>query len=112
MTEQILLYRTLGLGDFLTGIPAYRAVARACPAAQVFLATSPPLEPLVGLVGGLEFLPTEELHSPNWSGPPPDLAIDLHGRGPASHRVLLALRPRSLLAWNCPTAGVAGPEWS
>src|SRR5690606_39570044 len=36
-------------------------------------------------------------HTPPWNGlDPPDLAINLHGRGPQSVRALAALRPRRL----------------
>jgi glycosyl transferase family 9 (putative heptosyltransferase) len=43
--------------------------------------------------------------------PRPELAVNLHGRGPESHRVLLALRPGRLVAFGCDAAGVAGPAW-
>jgi ADP-heptose:LPS heptosyltransferase len=33
---------------------------------------------------------------------PPDVAVNLHGRGPQSHRILLATRPRRLLAFAHP----------
>ena len=43
----------------------------------------------------------------------PDVAVDLHGRGPGSQPLLLALRPRRLIAFAHPdlpeTAG--GPRW-
>jgi ADP-heptose:LPS heptosyltransferase len=43
--------------------------------------------------------------------PRPAIAVNLHGRGPESHRILLALRPRRLVAFGCEGAGVAGPAW-
>ncbi|MBP8536560.1 glycosyltransferase family 9 protein [Streptomyces sp. MK37H] len=47
----------------------------------------------------------------DWSGPPPDVAVDLHGNGPASHRPLSRLRPARLLAYAHPPARTAGPPW-
>jgi hypothetical protein len=44
-----------------------------------------------------ELLPAAELELVAWSGAPPDVAIDLHGRGPARHRLLAALGPRRLI---------------
>jgi hypothetical protein len=41
----------------------------------------------------------------------PDLAVNLHGSGPQSHRLLQALRPRRLVAYASPEAGVPGPTW-
>ncbi len=49
--------------------------------------------------------------TPSWRGDPPDLAVDLHGRGPQSHRALLALEPARLLAFDCPEVGHHGPRW-
>jgi hypothetical protein len=44
--------------------------------------------------------------------PPPDVAVNLHGSGPQSHRVLEALAPSRLVAFRCPEAGFAdGPVW-
>jgi len=44
---------------------------------------------------------------------PPAVAVNLHGRGPQSHRVLLALQPDRLLAFANPQAGfLDGPMWT
>jgi ADP-heptose:LPS heptosyltransferase len=109
---RILVYRAIGLGDFLTGVPALRAVARAFPSAEICLAAPAPLAPLAPLTGAVRtFLPTGELAPPPWSGAPPALAVNLHGRGPQSHRLLQALAPRRLVAFANPDAGVRGPRW-
>jgi ADP-heptose:LPS heptosyltransferase len=109
---RVLVYRAIGLGDFLTGVPALRAVARAFPSAEVCLAAPAPLAPLAHLTGAVRtFLPTVELGSPPWSGNGPDLAVNLHGRGPQSHRLLQALSPRRLVAFANPDVGVPGPRW-
>jgi ADP-heptose:LPS heptosyltransferase len=109
---RILVYRAIGLGDFLTGVPALRAVARAFPSAEVCLAAPEPLAPLAPLTGAVHtFLPTGELAPPPWSGAPPAVAVNLHGRGPQSHRLLQALAPRRLVAFAHPDAGVRGPRW-
>lgn len=113
MTGRVLLLRALGLGDFLTAVPAYRAVRRAFPRHHIVLAAPQPLADLVPLTGALdELLPTAELAPVNWLGPPPDLAVDLHGRGPASHRLVAALQPRRLITFGGPHGGgFAGPPW-
>jgi hypothetical protein len=47
-----------------------------------------------------------------WTGPAPDLAVDLHGRGAPSHRLLSALHPRRLIAFADPEGGYPhGPSW-
>lgn len=110
---RVLVYRALGLGDFLTAVPAYRAVRRAFPSYEVVLAAPEPLRPLVPLTGALDgLLPTAPLGTPAWSGEPPELAVNLHGRGPQSHAAVLALRPRRLVAFARPEQGVDGPPWA
>jgi ADP-heptose:LPS heptosyltransferase len=110
--SRILVYRAIGLGDLLTGVPALRAVARAFPSAEVCLAAPAPLAPLVPLIGAVRsHVPTGELQPPPWSGPPPALAVNLHGRGPQSHRLLQALAPGRLVAFASRPAGVDGPRW-
>jgi ADP-heptose:LPS heptosyltransferase len=113
MTGRVLLLRALGLGDFLTGVPAYRAVRRAFPGHRIVLAAPGGLADLVPLTGAIdELLPATELEPVGWTGPPPDVAIDLHGRGPASHRLLAVLQPNRLITFGGRHGGgFAGPPW-
>jgi ADP-heptose:LPS heptosyltransferase len=102
--------RPLGLGDLLTGVPAIRAVRAAVPEHRLVLATTTALEPLASLVDAVdEVLPARELEPLDWSDPPPELAVDLHGKGPASHVVVADLGPRRLLTFDSP--GYPGPTW-
>lgn len=109
----MLLLRALGLGDFLTGVPAYRGVRRALPGHRVVLAAPSALAPLVPLTGAIdELLPTGELEPIGWAAPAPAVGIDLHGRGPASHRLVADLRPRRLIVFGGEHAdGFTGPVW-
>ena len=113
MTGRVLLLRALGLGDFLTGVPAYRAVRRAFPGHRIVLAAPAALADLIPLTGAIdELLPAAELEPVAWTGAAPDVAIDLHGRGPASHRLLAALRPQRLIVFGGRHGGgFAGPPW-
>jgi ADP-heptose:LPS heptosyltransferase len=111
---RILVLRALGLGDFLTGVPALRALRRAFPGHELVLAAPAALSPLVPLARSADrLLPTHGLEPVDWSGPPPDLAVNLHGRGPQSHELLSRLRPGRLVAFGCvagPAGGAASPR--
>jgi ADP-heptose:LPS heptosyltransferase len=109
----ILVLRALGVGDLVTVVPALRGLRAAAPDAELVLAAPRWLAPLVDLVGGVDRLVAVSGLGPlPWLGPPPDVAVNLHGRGPRSHRVLAATGPRRLLAFANPDAGhVEGPDW-
>ena len=106
-----LVLRALGLGDLLTCVPALRALRRGLPQHELILLAPAHFAPLVQLAGLADLV----VHTLPWRSPPSnfngaDLAVNLHGRGPQSHQLLLAGRPRQLVAYACD--GLAdGPRW-
>jgi ADP-heptose:LPS heptosyltransferase len=94
----VVALRNLGLGDFLTGIPALRALARAYPDHERVLVAPDALAPLVALSGTGFALAAE---------PPPgaEVAVNLHGKGPQSTARLRAAQPDRLIAFG------EGPVW-
>jgi ADP-heptose:LPS heptosyltransferase len=110
---RILVLRALGVGDLLAGVPALRALRRGLPDARISLAAPGLLAPLVSLAGVAdEVVDTAGPVTPRWAGAPPDLAVNLHGRGPQSHRALAVLAPGRLVAFGCAAAEHVGPSWS
>ncbi|MFW5470857.1 glycosyltransferase family 9 protein [Knoellia sp. CPCC 206435] len=108
----VLALRALGLGDALTGVPALRGLRRRWPDAELVLAASPAVGGWLRSLGVVDRVhPATGLDPLGWPGAPPDVAVNLHGRGPQSHLLLAALRPGDLLAFDCPEAGVTGPRW-
>ena len=99
---RIVVLRALGLGDFLTGVPALRAIRAAYPNGRIVLAAPRVLEPLVALLDGA----VDEVANVGELQPLPaycadaDLGIDLHGCGPASHRIVSDASPRRLIAFR------------
>jgi ADP-heptose:LPS heptosyltransferase len=109
----VLALRALGLGDALTGIPALRGLRRAHPGARLVLAAPAGVGGLLASFGVVDdVLDTAGLEPLRWSGDAPDVAVNLHGRGPQSHRLLRGLGAHRLIAFACPEAGFPeGPEW-
>lgn len=116
----VLALRALGLGDALTGVPALRGLRRAHPGHRLVLAA--PAGPGgwlrdLGVVdavlpaSGVRALePLDTALVEEVLGGPPDVAVNLHGRGPQSHRVLAATGPRRLVGFAC-TGFPGGPAW-
>jgi ADP-heptose:LPS heptosyltransferase len=110
----ILVLRALGVGDLATAVPALRGLRAAFPDRILALAAPDWLAPLVELVGGVDqLMSTDGLDGVDWPGPAPHWAVNLHGRGPRSHRLLQAAEPERLCAFQCPEADhTDGPPWS
>ncbi|WP_405140984.1 glycosyltransferase family 9 protein [Sphaerisporangium sp. NBC_01403] len=106
-----LVLRAPGIGELLTAVPALRALRRG--GLNVVLAAPPELKDLAPLTGAVEaLLPTTGLDELTWNGGRPDLAVNMHGRGPRSHRLMLELRPRRMWAFANPALPrLRGPSW-
>lgn len=112
--RSVVVLRALGLGDFLTGVPAYRALADAYPEHGLVLAAPRAIEPLARRCGAVHAVAhTPGLVPLDASLRAPDVAVDLHGSGPASHSLVAALGPRRLVTFTTArTAAFAqGPRW-
>ncbi|WP_431729208.1 glycosyltransferase family 9 protein [Verrucosispora sp. TAA-831] len=109
----ILVLRALGVGDLATAVPALRALRAAYPDRELVLAAPDWLGPLVELVGGVDrLLPTDGLDRLGAPGGPVEVAVNLHGRGPRSHRLLAGTGPDRLFAFaDARAAHADGPGW-
>jgi ADP-heptose:LPS heptosyltransferase len=111
---RMVMLRALGLGDFLAGVPAYRALARAFPGHYRVLAAPLALAPLARLCGGIdEVVDTAAFERLDRDLNDADVAVNLHGCGPQSHRMLLDAHPRRFLAFehDAVPESSGGPPW-
>lgn len=105
---RILVLRALGLGDLLTAVPALRGLRAAFPRSEITLAAPAWLADAVDRIDAVDrLLPAEPLGHIDFDQP--DLAVNLHGRGPQSVRRLLATRPRLLITYGASEDGIAWP---
>jgi ADP-heptose:LPS heptosyltransferase len=108
----VVSLRASGLGDLCTVVPALRGVRRAFPDATHLLAAPAALWPLARATGAVDgLLDVRGLEQPIPYRGRVDVAIDLHGCGPESHRLLLDLGPLRLLAHSNGTVPYTGPSW-
>lgn len=119
---ELLVLRTLKLGDLLVAVPAIHGLRRAFPEHRLTLAMPGWLRPIVELVGGVdELLPTPGLNDPiaRRAGEV-DIAVNLHGSGGESRALIRGLDARRVIAhsaavndpegrWVFP--GDPGPDW-
>lgn len=102
MQPVLLVLRALGLGDLLTALPALRALVEAFPDHRRVLVTTPMVADLALHAGAAdEVLATAPLAPIPTLSAPVDVAVNLHGRGPQSHQLLLAAAPRRMIAFRC-----------
>ena len=88
-----VVLRALGLGDFVTGVPALALLREARPDDEIVLAARRVFAPVLPFVPSVDrwCTPTSSTRSAT-ARPAPDLAVDLHGNGPASRDLLVPAR--------------------
>ena len=111
---RVVVLRALGLGDLCAAVPALRAIRGAFPEHELVLCTAAWQAPLARLAEVDRVSPTPALEPIAEREVAPDVAINLHGRGPQSTRRLIDLAPRRLIAYRHPVLPETedGPRWS
>jgi ADP-heptose:LPS heptosyltransferase len=100
------------LGDFLTGLPAIGLLKGVLPRHELILAAPPVFGPIIPLVPAIDRLaPIGELMPLDPIYRCIEVAVDLHGKGPESRRLLAELCPAQLVGFADPAAGLSGPTW-
>jgi len=109
----VLVLRPLGLGDFCTAVPALRGLRRAHPDHELVLAAPTWQAPLADMVQIDRLVPTEPLTPISRREAAPAVAVNLHGRGPQSTRLLIDLAPQRLIAFRHPELPetARSPRW-
>jgi ADP-heptose:LPS heptosyltransferase len=110
----VLGLRALNLGDFCTAVPAWKALRRAFPDHRTVLAAPGWQRPLVALCPAIdELVPTDALAPVPRPAHRAAVAVNLHGRGPESSRLLAASDPGQLVAFfhDDVVATIDGPRW-
>jgi ADP-heptose:LPS heptosyltransferase len=103
-----VVLRALKLGDFLTAVPALRALMHSFPDHEIVLAAPAWLQPLVVHAGAVDRLvDTPGLVDLDPSLHGGDVAVNLHGSGPHSTALLAATSPTRLLSFGL----AGGPIW-
>jgi ADP-heptose:LPS heptosyltransferase len=112
-TSSILVLRALGLGDLLTAVPALRALHRGSPDSILTVAAPAWLAPLLPLTGAVDAqLPIADMSALTRLDPPPELAVNLHGRGPQSIAAVLRTGATEILTHRHPDhPTLNGPSW-
>ncbi len=115
--DVVLALRALGLGDVLAAIPALRGLRRAFPESRLILACPEALRPIVtaaNCVDDIADVRSDQVGAGDL-GPSRDFddrihtVVNLHGRGPSSHRWLEGFSAERRLGHAA--AGWSGPEW-
>ncbi|UDY24941.1 glycosyltransferase family 9 protein [Nocardioides sp. Kera G14] len=90
-----------GVGDLIVAVPAMRAMRRALPHHEIVLAAPEEVDALVELSGVADrLIPTAGLGPIDWTGAPPDVAVDLHGMTWRSKEPLQALSPERIVGYD------------
>ncbi|MET7770996.1 glycosyltransferase family 9 protein [Nocardia sp. NPDC005366] len=109
----VLVLQARGLGELLTAVPALRALRRAEPRDHIALAAPQRLKPIIDLIAPVDtVVPTADPAALRWDGPPPELAVNLHGPGADGIAALSRTDPKRILSYRDPAVpDVNGPVW-